>query len=133
MIDDMVDVLKKEQNDDDAQVNEAQKTLDEKKALERKIKDHNAAIDDMDSQIAALKSGIETLNANIKALDKEVSEATEQRKAENEEALKTQQELTLTLDLLKHVKNRLNKFYNPKLYVPPPQQEELTEEERIAQ
>merc|ERR1719149_462567 len=33
-------------------------------------------------------------------------------------------------DLLNFAKNRLNKFYNPKLYKPPPKRE-LSEEERI--
>merc|ERR1719456_1958749 len=33
-------------------------------------------------------------------------------------------------ELIKFAKNRMNKFYNPKLYKPPPKRE-LTEEERI--
>merc|ERR1740138_366171 len=38
---------------------------------------------------------------------------------------------TAAVDLLGLAKNRLNKFYNPKLYVAPPKRE-LSEEERIA-
>merc|ERR1719337_845709 len=37
---------------------------------------------------------------------------------------------TAAKDLIGMVKNRLNKFYNPKMYKPPPKRE-LTEEERI--
>merc|ERR1719262_262794 len=37
---------------------------------------------------------------------------------------------TATVDILKFAKNRLNKFYNPSQYKPPPKRE-LSEEERI--
>merc|ERR1719380_342345 len=37
---------------------------------------------------------------------------------------------TAAIDLIGLAKNRMNKFYNPKLYVPPPKQE-LSEEDRI--
>merc|ERR1711976_908338 len=40
-------------------------------------------------------------------------------------------ENTAAIDLIGVAKNRLNKFYNPKLYVPPPKRE-LSEEDRIA-
>merc|ERR550537_664171 len=38
---------------------------------------------------------------------------------------------TAAVELIGLAKNRLNKFYNPKLYVPPPKRE-LSEEDRIA-
>merc|ERR1719191_1895971 len=60
----------------------------------------------------------------------EVTQATEQRKEENEEYVATLAANTAAVELIKFAKNRMNKFYNPKLYKPPPKRE-LTEEERI--
>merc|ERR1719281_928944 len=80
--------------------------------------------------IATLTSEIEALTDGIVQLDKEVKEATEQRKEENEEFTETMAENTAALQIIEIAKNRLNKFYNPKLYKPPPKRE-LTEEERI--
>merc|ERR1719214_334213 len=84
-----------------------------------------------------MKSSIETLTAEGKALeegivklDKSVAEATVNRKEENEDYTALMAGNTAASQLLKYAKNRLNKFYNPKLYKPPPKRE-LTEEERI--
>jgi hypothetical protein len=59
-----------------------------------------------------------------------VSEATEQRKTENAEATEVLINSNAAKDLIGIAKNRLNKFYNPKLYKAPPKRE-LSEEERI--
>jgi len=59
-----------------------------------------------------------------------VAEATVNRKEENEDYTALMAGNTAAAQLLKYAKNRLNKFYNPKLYKPPPKRE-LTEEERI--
>merc|ERR1719172_520564 len=75
-------------------------------------------------------SEIEALEDAIKALDKAVEEATEQRKAEHEEFVETTAANNAAKDLIGFAKNRMQKFYNPKLYKPPPKRE-LTEEERI--
>merc|ERR1712129_123651 len=67
-------------------------------------------------EIAALKAG-------IKALDKAVAEATEIRKEENADYKELKQSDTAAKEILAMAKNRLNKFYNPKLYKPPPVEE----------
>ena len=59
-----------------------------------------------------------------------MAEATEQRKAENKDFTETAAMNNAAVQLLGVAKNRLNKFYNPALYVAP-QRRELTEEERI--
>merc|ERR1719399_2770725 len=89
MIDDMVATLKTEQNDDDhkkeycaAQFDMAD---DKKKGLERAVADLETVIEEAKDGIATTKSEIEALEDTIKALDKSVSEATEQRKEENED------------------------------------------------
>merc|ERR1719392_468579 len=56
-------------------------------------------------------------------------EATETRKSENSEFNELIASDTAAKELLRFAKNRLNKFYNPKLYQPPPKRE-LTEEDR---
>merc|ERR1719401_2273106 len=77
----------------------------------------------MTEEIAALEAG-------IKALDKSVAEATEQRKAENAEFKELMASDTAAKEVLAFAKNRLNKFYNPKLYKAPPKSE-LSAEGRI--
>merc|ERR1719480_211962 len=80
--------------------------------------------------IATLTEEIAALEASIKALDKAVAEATEQRKQENSEFKELMASDPAAKEDLGWAKNRLNKFYNPKLYKAPPKRE-LTREERI--
>merc|ERR1719190_123758 len=103
---------------------------DKKKALDQTISDQAAAIDEANEGIATLKDEIKALEAGVKALDKSVAEATEQRKAENIEFKDLMAENGAAKELLGFAKNRLNKFYNPKLYKAPPARE-LTDEESV--
>merc|ERR1719375_2291280 len=134
MIDDMVALLKREQLDDDNKKDYCEVTIDRtedsKKQLEHDVSDLSKAIEDMTSTIATLVEEIEALKAGIVELDKSVAEATEQRKEGNEDYTALMASNTAALQLLELAKNRLNQFYNPKLYKPPPKRE-LTEAERI--
>merc|ERR1719379_2463095 len=134
MIDDLVALLAKEQLDDDEKkawcLAELDTADDKKKALENAISDLEKAIADEEESIATLASEIEALEDGIKALDKQVAEATEQRKAEHAEFEENLAANNAANDLLAFAKNRLNKFYNPQLYKPPPKRD-LSEEERI--
>merc|ERR1719399_1377425 len=134
MIDDMVVLLGKEQQDDDNKkefcVIQFDQMDDKKKGLERSVSDLEKAIDEDKEMVATLTSEIEALTQGITDLDKDVAEATEQRKKENEEYVAELAANTAAVELIKFAKNRMNKFYNPKLYKPPPKRE-LTEEERI--
>merc|ERR1712194_743577 len=69
--------------------------------------------------IAVLTEEIAATEAAIKGLDKNVKEATEIRKEENTEYKELMQLDGAAKELLLFAKNRLNKFYNPKLYNPP--------------
>merc|ERR1719240_1289360 len=80
--------------------------------------------------VETLKSEIKALEEGIVNLDKEVATATEQRKEENTEFTAQSAANTAAVELILFAKNRMQKFYNPKLYKPPPKRE-LTEEERI--
>merc|ERR550537_586819 len=133
MIDELVITLKKEQQDDDhkkeycvAQLDIAE---DKKKELERMVSDSEKAIAEVEDGIATVKDEIKALEAGIEALDKSVAEATEQRKEENEDFTQLMASDSAAKELLGFAKNRLNKFYNPKLYKAPPKRE-LSDEDR---
>merc|ERR1719210_1577977 len=134
MIDDMVSLLKEEQVDDNNKKEycllEFDTSDDKKKALERKLADENAAIASAQKAIETLTEEIAALEAGIAALDKAVMEATDQRKEENADYKELMASDTAAKQLLGIAKNRLNKFYNPKLYNPPAKTE-LSAEGRI--
>jgi chromosome segregation ATPase len=133
MIDEMAATLKAEQGDDDNKKEYCLKEFDladdKKKSLERSISDLETAIADAKDGIAATSEEIEALGASIKALDKSVAEATEQRKEENADFQALMASDSAAKEILAFAKNRLNKFYNPKLYKPPPKRE-LSDEDR---
>merc|ERR1719446_1208342 len=135
MIDDMVTLLKKEQVDDDEKKAYCEKLIDETedkvKTLELAVSDLEKAVADGKEGIATLADEIAALSDGIKALDKQVAEATEQRKEEHAESVETLTSDNAAKELIGFAKNRLNKFYNPKMYKPAPKRE-LSEEERIA-
>merc|ERR1719271_2226176 len=84
----------------------------------------------MTSGIAALTEEIKAMEDGIKALDKSVAEATDQRKEEHEDFVELMASDSAAKELLKFAVNRLNKFYNPKLYKAPPKRV-LSEEDQI--
>jgi len=136
MIDDMVATLKVEQQDDDSKKEYCAQELDladdKKKGLEHDVADLETAIENAKDAIAKLAEEIAALTAGIKELDEMVVEATEQRKEENEDFKALMASDTAAKELLKFAKNRLNKFYNPKLYKAPPKTE-LSREDRIVE
>eukprot|EP00445_Apocalathium_hangoei_P002835 CAMPEP_0203851778 /NCGR_PEP_ID=MMETSP0359-20131031/7539_1 /ASSEMBLY_ACC=CAM_ASM_000338 /TAXON_ID=268821 /ORGANISM="Scrippsiella Hangoei, Strain SHTV-5" /LENGTH=731 /DNA_ID=CAMNT_0050767829 /DNA_START=43 /DNA_END=2238 /DNA_ORIENTATION=- len=134
MCDDMVVILKKEQLDDDNKKEycsmQFDTTDDSKKALERKVADAESAIANAKEGIETTTQEIAALEVGIKELDKSVAEATEQRQAENVEYKELMASDSAATELLGFAKNRLNKFYNPKLFKAAPKQE-FSEEERV--
>ena len=134
MIDDLTVQLKEEQKLDNQKKEnceaEFDKTEDKKKGLLNDQSDLEAAIDEEKEGISTLKSEIEALDDGIRALDKEVAEATANREEEHKDFTATLAANTAAVDLLKFAKNRLNKFYNPSQYKPPPKRE-LSEEQQI--
>merc|ERR1719326_2301967 len=112
LIDELTATLKKEQTDDDDKKEwceaEIDKAEDNKKVLENEISDLETAIDSAKESIMTLKTEIEAHDEFVAVLSAN----------------------TAAVDLLKFAKNRLNKFYNPSQYKPPPKRE-LSEEEQI--
>merc|ERR1719265_1459720 len=127
MIDNLVVELKAEQGVDNDKkeycLAEIDKAEDKAKELSLDIADLDKALEDGKEQIAALKAEISALEDGIKALDKSVAEATATRKAEHDDYVETLAQNNAAKDILAFAKNRLNKFYNPKLYVPPAKRE----------
>merc|ERR1719389_1209230 len=134
MIDDLVVDLKAEQGVDNDKkaycLAELDKAEDKKKELELDISDLDKAIADAEEAIATFASEIEALEDGIKKLDKSVAEATETRKEEHQDFTGLMASDSAAKELLKFAKNRLNKFYNPKLYKAPPKRV-LSEEEQL--
>merc|ERR1719183_1817088 len=134
MIDDMVVLLGKEQvADDDKKAfceAELDKAEDKLKGLNIKISDLEKALDDANSQIATLTDEIAALTKGIKELDAEVAEATQMRKEEHSENAETVANDSAAKQLLEIAKNRLAKFYTPKLYKAAPKTE-LSAENRV--
>jgi septal ring factor EnvC (AmiA/AmiB activator) len=134
LIDELVATLTKEGEADTEKKewceSEIDKTEDDKKVLQNEISDLETAIDDAKEQITTLKAEIEALDDGIRALDKEVADYTEQREEAHAEYTETLAANNAAVDLLKFAMNRLNKFYNPKLYKPPAKRE-LSEDEQI--
>merc|ERR1719352_2121127 len=133
-LDGMVEVLSKEQDDDDAQKSfcssELEKAASEKADTEEKLASLAASLEDMSATSATLSEEIAALQKEIGALDTAVAEATEQRKSEHAAFVQAQAENQAATALVEKAKNRLFKVYRPGLYKEEARRE-LTEEERI--
>jgi septal ring factor EnvC (AmiA/AmiB activator) len=118
MIDEMVVLLQEEQVQDEEKKKyceaELDKVEDEKKSLERKVDDLTKAQEEGKDTLATLGEEIEALADGIKALDKQVAEATENRKEENTEYKEEMGANVAAKKLLEMAKKRLAKFYSPK-------------------
>merc|ERR1719301_138960 len=134
MIDEMVKVLEAEEADDEKHkvwcVGELTSTADSTEKATAKSASLDAAISEATDEAATLAEDIKALTAGIAALDKDVATATEQRKAEHAEYLETIALTEAAMQLVGKAKNRLQKFYNPALYKPPPKVE-LSAEDKI--
>merc|ERR1719262_525192 len=127
MIDEMVKILGEEQVSDDEKkaycLASLDKAEDEKKGLEWQEEDLDKAMEDAKNMIATLKDEIEALEDAIKQLDKDVVEATETREKEHKFYVETMAADNAAKELIGIAKNRLAKFYTPKLYKAPPKRE----------
>jgi len=134
LIDDLVASLKAEQGDDDAKKDYCTVQLDQTKdkitGLTNSIGDTKAAVAEAKDGLAKVADEIVALKAGIGALDTALADATANRKAEAAayQALVTSN--TAAKELILFAKNRLNKFYNPKMYKAPPKRQ-LSEGDQI--
>jgi septal ring factor EnvC (AmiA/AmiB activator) len=134
MIDDMASLLGREQKGDDTKKAYCEKELDstedELKEVNADIKDLEKAIDEHVENIKSVGAEIKALTEGIESLDKQVAAATKQRKEENAEYQETMASDGAAKELLELAKNRLAKFYSPKMYKAPAKRE-LSEAEQI--
>jgi hypothetical protein len=135
MIDEMVALLGEEQKADDDKkaycLEKIDVAEDEKKELVQTGADIEKAAAEAQETIATLTEELAALADGIKKLDKEVAESTDMRQEEHKEFVDTMAADNAAKELIGFAKNRLNKFYNPKLYKAQPKRE-LTAEERIS-
>jgi len=122
LIDEMVVNLKREQSDDDSKKEycstELDKSEDTGKQLENGIEVSETAIEELKGAIATWTEEIASLKAGIASLDQSVAEATKLRKEENADFKSLVSSNKAAQEIMLWAKNRLNKFYNPKLYKP---------------
>jgi len=134
MIDELTATLKVEQQNDAGKkaycLAEFDKNEDKAKELKLDISDLEKALADGKESVETLTAEIAALTAGIKKLDEQVAEATATRKQEHDEFVETLAANSAAKDILGFAKNRLAKFYNPKMYKAPPKRE-LSEAEQI--
>merc|ERR1740123_2095580 len=130
----MIEVLGREQQDDDHKKEYCGQQFDfaedKKKGLERDVSELERVIAQEEDGIAVLTGEIGSLNDGIQALDKAVAEATEQRREEHQAYTELIASDSAAKEVLAFAKNRLNKFYNPSLYLAPTKRQ-LSEDQRI--
>jgi hypothetical protein len=135
MIDDMVVLLGKQQKEDEKQKSycedEFEKSADEEAAAKTKLAQTDATLSELTDKIGTLMEEISGLGESIAALDKEVADATEQRKEEHATYVAQMQMNEAAMGLVDKAKNRMQKFYNPTLYKAPPKTEATMEEKII--
>jgi len=122
MVDNMVNLLGKEQRDDNDKKEYCEtlidKTEDDLKELELTVSDLGKQIAVHKERIATLVEEIKALGEGVNALDRQVAEATSERKEEHEENVQTLASDNAAKKLIGLATNRLNQFYNPKLSKP---------------
>jgi len=116
-IDEMVSILKKDQVEDDKQKDwcrdEFDSSDDDKKRVDGELQALSASIQEIGDKIMTLTNEIAALQAGITALDKQVAEATEQRKEEHKDATGNMAMMQAAKALVEKAKNRMAKFYTP--------------------
>jgi len=134
MIENMITLLSKEQQNDENKKTycnaELEKADDEEKTLEGLISDSAKTMANSKELVRTLSEDIVKVASEIRAMDKSVGEATKQRKEENAAFVEELQSNNAAVEILDIAKNRLNKFYSPKLYRAPPSRE-LSEADSI--
>jgi peptidoglycan hydrolase CwlO-like protein len=134
MVDDMVVLLGKEQADDDSKKEmcemQIDKAEDDIKVLDTTVQDLEKSVAEGKENIATLTDEIAALTDGLKQLDKDVEEQMDMRKEEHDDYVNALAANNAARDLILFAKNRMQKFYNPKLYKAPPKRE-LSEEERV--
>merc|ERR550537_1699592 len=123
MIDDMVVLLGKQQDEDDKMKEwcrgELDKAEDEEAATKTEVGRLEASLEEVTDSIATLGDEIAALQKSIQELDYTVAEATLQRKEEHAQFQQTVQMQEAAIALIGKAKGKLEKFYKPALVQKP--------------
>merc|ERR1719321_1805558 len=134
MIDNLLGQLAKESVDDDEHkkwcMQEFDTAEDQETGLKRRLEGLETQVTETEEGITTVVADLAELKKGLKELDRAVDDATTQRKDEHKEFMTAAAENNAALQLLEVARNRLNKFYQPKLYKGP-ERRELTPEEKI--
>jgi len=120
VVDDMIKVSNKEQEEDAKMKKYCESGLEASAGTIAKLKEKlaalDAALDELRDSIKGTQDEIDQSLDVIKALDKSAAEATEQRKEDHEDYIETLTQTQAAIMLLNKAKNKLNKFYNPTMH-----------------
>jgi len=121
MVDGMVAVLEKESVEDrrhrDFCQADIRQTQDETADKQEQVETLNGLIASMADEVSSTKQDMDDLVQAVATTDRDVAQATEQRKKEHSEYLETSQLTASAVQLMERAKNKLQKFYNPALHV----------------
>jgi len=123
MIDNMVALLSKQQDEDDRQKEwcrvEFDKAGDEQAAAKTKLGSVEAALEEETDAVATITDEINGLTQQVTELDHTVAEATLQRKSEHQAFVEAVQMQSAAIALIGKAKKKLEKFYKPALVQSP--------------
>eukprot|EP00931_Biecheleriopsis_adriatica_P030420 TRINITY_DN17929_c0_g2_i2.p1 TRINITY_DN17929_c0_g2~~TRINITY_DN17929_c0_g2_i2.p1 ORF type:complete len:682 (-),score=230.45 TRINITY_DN17929_c0_g2_i2:60-2105(-) len=116
-IDGLVELVDKEQKDDDAKKEyceeEFRKNAAKTKDLKGKVKALEASIEDKAPKIKKLAEEIKALQDGVKEIDEDVAQAGDNRKEEHQDYQESMSEDSTAIELLKMARDRLYKVYHP--------------------
>eukprot|EP00931_Biecheleriopsis_adriatica_P009067 TRINITY_DN11017_c0_g1_i4.p1 TRINITY_DN11017_c0_g1~~TRINITY_DN11017_c0_g1_i4.p1 ORF type:complete len:684 (+),score=226.14 TRINITY_DN11017_c0_g1_i4:63-2114(+) len=116
-IDSLIDLMTKEQKDDDAKKEycetEFRKSAATSKDLKAQAKLLAASVDEKKAAIEQLGKSLKALQESVQDLDKDVAQAGENRKMEHEEYQSSLADDSTAKDLLVMARERLYKVYHP--------------------
>jgi len=125
MIDDMVKLLAKQQDEDDKQKEwcrgELEKADDEQVAAKTEVERFQTGVEEVTDAIEQLADEIKVIKKQITDLDYTVAEATVQRKEEHSQFQETLTAQEATIALIAKAKKKLEKIYKPALIQKPVQ------------
>merc|ERR1719163_1846151 len=111
MVDGMIGILKEGQTTDTEKKEncllQIQKEETEKKEIEASLQGTESSIEAKKNDMATIQGGIDTAKAGIEELDKDVAEATAQRKEEHEGYIASTAANNAAIDLLRMAANKL--------------------------
>jgi len=129
MVDEYVSTLKLDQKSETKKkvycVKKLEEADDKKISLTRDLADGETSVGKANEDISTLNDLLKKMQSGLEELDKSVKETTALRKSENAEFDALMAQDGPAKELLNFAKNRLNKYYNPRMYGSPKEKKTL--------